>query len=212
MGILLSMSEAGAGSTTAETAEGDDVAELILERASALFADRGYKGCSMEKLAASLGATKPFVYYRYKDKADLLAAICERSLDLTDAVLSDALALDGTATQRLAAFSRDFAAMVIDRGSCVKVYQYEAAHLREADAARLAARRGAIEKRLRTLIAKGIEDGEFALDDPAIAASSINGMLVFITFWYNRRTPETRAQAIAKLQEFALRIVGAGHR
>jgi len=196
-------------SRAAPAAEGDDVAEAILAKAASLFSEHGYKGCSMEKLAASMGATKPFVYYRYRDKADLLAAICERSLDMSDRVLEDAQALIGTATEKLAAYSRNFAATMIDHGRYAKVYQYEAAHLREADASRLAARRGQMEKRLRALIVEGEQCGEFEPGDPAIAASAINGMIVFITFWYKHKTPERRDHAIATLEDYALRLVGA---
>jgi AcrR family transcriptional regulator len=203
------MSQATADARTAPATEMDDNAEAILATAAQLFSELGYKGCSMERVAASLGATKPFVYYRYKDKAELLAAICERSLSLTEAALEAALAGSGSATDRLADYVRRFAAVVIDQGPYVKVYQYEAAHLREADVVRLAEYRAQLDKRLRALIKEGTAAGEFQLEDPAIAASSVNGLVVFITFWYKRPTPESRAHAIETLEEYALRLVGA---
>lgn len=203
------MTDAIAGSAATSAPELDENAEAILAKAAVLFSEHGYKGCSMERVAASLGATKPFVYYRYKDKADLLAAICERSLDLTDVALETALTSTGTATERLARYVRGFAGVVIDQGPYVKVYQYEAAHLRDADAARLAARRAQLDKRLRALVKEGTEAGEFKLEDPAIAASSVNGLIVFVTFWYKRATEDSRAHAIDTLEEYALRLVGA---
>jgi AcrR family transcriptional regulator len=203
------MTEATGGSAANPAPEVDDNAEAILAKAAVLFSEHGYKGCSMERVAASLGATKPFVYYRYKDKADLLAAICERSLDLTDAALETALAHPGSATERLAEYVRRFAAVVIDQGPYVKIYQFEGAHLRDADAARLAARRADLDKRLRKLVKEGTDAGEFKLEDPAIAASSINGLIVFVTFWYKRVNDDSRAHAIETLEEYALRLVGA---
>lgn len=205
------MNQPIAANGLAPAAEIDENAEAILAKAAELFSELGYKGCSMERVAASLGATKPFVYYRYKDKADLLAAICQRSLDLTDAALEAALAAPGTATERLAEYVRKFAAVVIDQGPYVKVYQYEGSHLRDADSVKLAARRAQLDKRLRGLIKEGTAAGEFQLEDPAIAASSVNGLIVFITFWYKRVTDESRSHAIATLEEYALRLVGARH-
>ena len=57
--------------------------EGILAAATTLFSERGYGNCTMDDIAHSIGVTKPFVYYRFKDKADILAAICERGARLT---------------------------------------------------------------------------------------------------------------------------------
>ena len=46
--------------------------ERILEAAAELFAERGYNGTSMAAIADALGATKPFVYYHFKDKHEIL--------------------------------------------------------------------------------------------------------------------------------------------
>jgi AcrR family transcriptional regulator len=45
--------------------------EKILEAALAVFGDRGYRGASIDEVAARAGVTKGAVYYWFKDKDDL---------------------------------------------------------------------------------------------------------------------------------------------
>ncbi len=60
----------------------DEVAALkrkrILTAAAKLIAKRGYHGTTIDAIAEKFGATKPFVYYHFDSKADLLIEICQR--------------------------------------------------------------------------------------------------------------------------------------
>lgn len=49
--------------------------KAILEAATDLFVKHGFHGTSMDTLSKALGVTKPFLYYYFKDKADILATV-----------------------------------------------------------------------------------------------------------------------------------------
>ena len=53
----------------------DEVAELkrekILQSAVDLFYTNGYLPTTMDEIAECIGATKPFVYYHFENKAEL---------------------------------------------------------------------------------------------------------------------------------------------
>jgi AcrR family transcriptional regulator len=51
---------------------------LVLDAALTLFVERGYRGTSMDAIAAAAGVTKPVVYECYPSKAELFAALLER--------------------------------------------------------------------------------------------------------------------------------------
>src|SRR5258707_2085413 len=57
----------------------------ILDVASELFFELGYNGTSIDAIADRLHATKPFIYYHFENKADILAGVCGR----TTAILAE---------------------------------------------------------------------------------------------------------------------------
>src|ERR1700752_4809353 len=73
----------------------------ILEAATRLMLDRGYHGASMDALAEALGVTKPFIYYQFRDKAEILGAICRTGADLSLDAVEACEALDADHEERL---------------------------------------------------------------------------------------------------------------
>lgn len=71
---------------------------LVLDAALRLFADRGYRGTSMEAIAAAAGVTKPVVYECFPGKEPLFRALLEREeqrlLDAVAAAMPCAARLD----------------------------------------------------------------------------------------------------------------------
>jgi TetR/AcrR family acrAB operon transcriptional repressor len=67
----------------------------VLDAAEHVFCDRGVTGTSLAEIAAAAGVTRGAVYWHFKDKADLYAAMCERAILPLDTML----AATGTATR-----------------------------------------------------------------------------------------------------------------
>jgi AcrR family transcriptional regulator len=70
----------------------DDQRGMILERAAALFARRGYPGTSMNQVAEACGLSKATLYHYYKDKYALLVSIADTHVSRLRGIVQEALA------------------------------------------------------------------------------------------------------------------------
>jgi len=64
--------------------------EQLLDAAAAVFARLGYRGASLEEVAAEAGFTKGAVYSNFATKADLFLALADRIIKERRAALTDA--------------------------------------------------------------------------------------------------------------------------
>lgn len=73
----------------------------ILQQAEAAFAEHGYAGTSMVRIAAELGLTKAAIYHYFGSKRELLTALLDESIVAADA----ALGRDAPLEERLHAYA-----------------------------------------------------------------------------------------------------------
>lgn len=66
-----------------------DTRELLTESAAAEFFEKGYMKASLRKICANAGVTTGALYFFFKDKEDLFAAIVEPPLDELKALLRE---------------------------------------------------------------------------------------------------------------------------
>ena len=64
--------------------------EQLLDAAEKVFRQRGVARSSLAEVAAAAGVTRGAVYWHFRDKADLCAAMCERALLPLETSLRDA--------------------------------------------------------------------------------------------------------------------------
>lgn len=64
--------------------------EQLLDAAAKVFAERGYRGASVEAIAAAAGVTKGALYWNFESKADLFFSLLEERVDQRLRVLLDA--------------------------------------------------------------------------------------------------------------------------
>ena len=60
-------------------ADGELSRERILDAATEIAAERGYEGTSIALVSAKCGLPASSIYWHFKDKDDLIAAVIERS-------------------------------------------------------------------------------------------------------------------------------------
>jgi AcrR family transcriptional regulator len=77
----------------------EDQREMILARAAALFAHRGYPGTSMNQVAEACGLSKATLYHYYKDKYALLVSIAEGHVLRLRGFVLEALEQDAAAPE-----------------------------------------------------------------------------------------------------------------
>ena len=80
----------------------EDQRDMILQKAAALFAKRGYPSTSMNQVAEACGLSKATLYHYYQDKYSLLVSIADGHVSRLAALVDDpqARALQGEARLR----------------------------------------------------------------------------------------------------------------
>lgn len=103
--------------------------ERILGEAVELFYRKGYLPTTVDAVAERLGATKPFVYYHFKSKIDLLVEICQRATREALGVTARVVAEPGPPRERLERLVREFTMVVLENHQHVSIYFREELNL-----------------------------------------------------------------------------------
>jgi AcrR family transcriptional regulator len=152
----------------------------LLDRAAALFLQRGYENVSLNDLIADVGVSKGAFYHWFPSKDALVAALAERSArDAFAGVADAAAACDGDALDRLNAVLR--AAFDINMKATGPEQLAAMVSLLRPDNAHLYGRILAVEQALYRplltgLISQGVTDGVFDTFDPEGVADMIYGL------------------------------------
>jgi AcrR family transcriptional regulator len=173
--------------------------EAVLKTAAHLFLENGYARTSMNDVADRLNITKPALYHYFRNKEEILIECYRLGTGLIEEILNDIATHCGTGLAKVEAFIYSYAnVMTINFGRCVM-------RLDDADLSRDALSevrnyKRKIDRRLRSFIQEGIDDGTITPCDPKLAAFSIAGALNWICHWYE---PEGALSAEEIATQFA---------
>lgn len=73
----------------------------IIERSTRLFAEKGFFKCKMTEIAGAAGMSVGNLYWYYKSKEEVLKAVLQAGFKQQEALLSDIIALDATADEKM---------------------------------------------------------------------------------------------------------------
>ena len=183
--------------------------DRILQEAATLFFERGYLQTSVDAIAERMGATKPFVYYHFQSKVDILVEICERSNRDALAAVESAMFAKGSPLVRLEQFLREFTNIALQQHQLVAIYFREAISLPGEAAERINQMRKSINLRLSSLLREGINSGDFQIEDPRIGALVIAGMSSYAFAWYRERGRLEQLEVTDRIVKMALKLVSA---
>jgi len=149
----------------------DDVgAEAFLRAATRLINDLGYRGASVERIAATLQVTKGSFYHHLEAKDDLVVECFERSYDRVSRVQAAAIAAGEDAWSALTSAT----ALLIDRQffSDFPLLRTTALQALPPDVRRhrVIERSDRMARRFAGLIADGVSEGTIRAVDPMIAS------------------------------------------
>ena len=183
--------------------------ERILEEAANLFYERGYKQTSVAAIAKCLGATKPFVYYHFKSKVDLLVEICERSTGDTVAATDWVVSRKGSPRDRLEQFVGDFTNVALKDHKFVAIYFREEINLPKNARDRINKMRKTLDSRLHSLLKEGVATGDFEIDDPRMCTLVIAGMSSYAFAWYREGGRLEREKLTTLFVKMAMKMVSS---
>jgi AcrR family transcriptional regulator len=130
-------------------------ARRVLDAALELFAEHGFDGTSLQQIADRLGVTKAAVYYHFRSKDDLLAALVEPAFGELDVLLAEVEALPSGDGARQKVALRSFVEYLLrHRTAAAWMTRDAAAMTRPA----VWDRSQAVHRRLEALLAPGAGD------------------------------------------------------
>ena len=156
----------------------------ILEESRELFFALGYEATTLDAIAEGLNVTKPFIYSYFKNKSEILRAICEIGIRRSLHSLDEALATSLAPRDKLRMIVESTVSIIIKNQKYIVVYEREEKNLQPKDSKLLMALRKEFGVRLATLLEAGAASGDFDVDDPLLTAVTIGGMVTWVASWY----------------------------
>ncbi|WP_329351991.1 TetR/AcrR family transcriptional regulator [Streptomyces sp. NBC_01261] len=100
--------------TRKKRANGVESRQRILDATVEIAGERGYEGTSIAAVSAKCGLPASSIYWHFKDKDDLIAAVIERSFDTWLAAVELPVEEAGTSLQRVTVMAANVAKSLID--------------------------------------------------------------------------------------------------
>jgi len=153
----------------------------ILDAALVIFGKKGFDGLTLEAVADAMGYTKPALYYYFRNKEEILTSLVIDSLrEARDRMLWITEELKSP-RERV----RDLISYYMDQNFSRRGYFSMHHHIKgfleralgEADREEIARLSQEIPHLVISMIAEGVDSGEFRKEDPAMLGSVIFGML-----------------------------------
>jgi AcrR family transcriptional regulator len=162
--------------------------EAVLKTAAQLFLEKSYGRTSLNDVAERLNITKPALYQYFRNKEEILLECYRWGCGLIEKSLNEIAGHGGTGLEKVEAFIYSYAnVMTVNFGRCVM--RLDEGDLSPEARAEIRSYKRKIDRRLRSFIQEGIDDGSITRCDPKIAAFSIAGAVNWICMWYEPEGP-----------------------
>ncbi len=174
--------------------------EAILKASAELFLEKSYGRTSLNDVAQRLNITKPALYHYFRNKEDILVECYRLGCGMIAEMLNQIAEQGGTGLEKVEEFIYSYAnVMTMNFGRCVM--RLDEGDLSSDARAEVRSQKKKVDRRLRSFIQEGIEDGSITPCEPKIAAFSIAGAVNWICMWYEPEgvlSPEEIASQFAR--------------
>jgi AcrR family transcriptional regulator len=168
--------------------------DVIEQAATEVFAARGYRGASMDEIAARSGVSAPVVYDHFSSKADLHRRLLERHRDELVEIWREHLLTDDPPEQRIPRAIDAWARYVQSHPYAWKMLFRETTGDPEAEAVHREVLAGS-RAMLAPLVA--VQPGGAELADLEMAAELIRSGLTGLALWWQDHPDVPREQIVA---------------
>jgi AcrR family transcriptional regulator len=182
----------------------------VLERATEVFARRGYASATVQDIADELGILKGSIYYYIASKEDLLFELLEQIHADIDALLEEVRAADAAdALQRLALYVRSQTTYNLTNLPKISVYYNDIGQLDSERRAVIDRRRAVHKAFVEALVKEAQTSGLIdAHRDPRILANQVFAVIIGPYRWFR---PRGRV-SVEEVAEASVRFVTGGLR
>jgi TetR/AcrR family transcriptional regulator, cholesterol catabolism regulator len=169
--------------------------EVIIEKASKLFREKGFGAASMRDLAEHVGVEAASLYNHIQSKSEILQTICFKVANEFMTNLDTLETSPQPILKKMEAIIRLHIRMMLDRYEFVYISDHEWRHLPEPYLSNFLNQRRNYRKRLGDIIEEGIARGEIKPIDPYTAVLVILSAISGIDSWQRSRKT-TSAEAL----------------
>jgi TetR/AcrR family transcriptional regulator len=180
--------------------------EALFETAARWFNRHGFHGTSLSDLATELGITKAALYHYVRDKSELLYRLHLRSLDAAEASRRRAVEEGGNGLDCLQLIVRYYVTSITSSPTFTFVLLEDGA-LTSEQSKEILKRRIWLERDLREVVAKGIQDGSITPCDPKFVALMVGGAMNSVAKWFRSDGPWEGACVAHELSQMLGRMV-----
>ena len=184
-----------------------DKKEQILASAINIINQRGYAGATMEEIAAALQMTKGSLYYYFKNKSDLMYQCHIYVLAKGKKELDNVLEGEGTAEEILRKMIANHIDYVIDEKETNNLL-IKPRNFFEGDQVETVIKfRKLYSNPFDRVIERGINSGEFTVEDPAFARMMILGATNWTQQWYRPDGKMTKDEIKQKFGDYIMKLL-----
>jgi AcrR family transcriptional regulator len=169
--------------------------EVIIEKASRLFREKGFGAASMRDLAEHVGVEAASLYNHIQSKAEILQTICFRVANTFMSNLETVETSPQPTLKKMESIIRLHIRMMLDQYEYVYIADHEWRHLPEPYLSNFLNQRRTYRKRLGDIIEDGIARGEIKPIEPYTAVLVILSAISGIDSWQRSRK-STTAEAL----------------
>lgn len=175
----------------------DLVENEIFERATALFAERGFAGTSLQDIADAMGMTRPALYHYVKNKDEILSKLVTQFTEApADTLAAIRAKSDQSPLERIREMVHSMVTRQAKQASLFRLLILSESELPEEIKTVHKAARRRVLREITAVIEEGIETGELRLVDARVAAFGVLGICNWVAWWYHGTETQT-ADAIA---------------
>lgn len=161
--------------------------EVIIEKASRLFREKGFGAASMRDLAEKVGVEAASLYNHIQSKSEILQTICFEVANKFMTNLEIVEVSPQSTLKKMEDIIRLHIRMMLDQYEFVYISDHEWRHLPEPYLSNFLSQRRGYRKRLGNIIVDGIEKGEMKNIDPYTAVLVILSAISGIDSWQRSR-------------------------
>jgi AcrR family transcriptional regulator len=176
----------------------------ILRAAGRTFRERGFAATGMREIAAAADISPANLYNYFRGKQELLFFCQDKSLDRMLEALEKAHRSRWKAEEKVRSVIESHLRCVLDEVDGSAAHLVTDGLLRGMQQ-RLVAKRDRYERGLCKMVAAGIESGEFAPCEPALAVRAMLGALNWTVQWFRPEGSLTPVQIAAEFGRYLTR-------
>lgn len=165
--------------------------DRILDESSELFRKKGFDGTSMQDIAEAVGILKGSIYYYFSSKNEIFRDVLTKGIEPVIRSSEKIMEKNLPPTEKLKELLKNHLSYIMDHNFSLVIFFREREKISIEDTDKYLDYRDRYEGIFKSVLAEGIERGDFAEVDTSLTALAIFGMCNWTIQWYNPEGPKT---------------------